>query len=69
MSFWSAHAEHGGRPCELRTAQPPAVIALAEDDLGAVFDALLANVSRNTPAAPLSPSRWWPGTPGRSASS
>jgi signal transduction histidine kinase len=31
------------------TAEPPAVIALAEDDLAAVVDALLGNVFRYTP--------------------
>jgi signal transduction histidine kinase len=49
MNFWSALAQHSGRPCELRTAQPPAMIALAEDDLAAVVDALLGNVFRYTP--------------------
>jgi signal transduction histidine kinase len=49
MNFWSALAQHSGRPCELRTAQPPALIALAEDDLAAVVDALLGNVFRYTP--------------------
>jgi signal transduction histidine kinase len=47
MSFWSALAQHTGRSCVL-TAQPPAVIALAEDDLAAVVDALLGNVFRYT---------------------
>jgi signal transduction histidine kinase len=49
MGFWSALAQHSGRSCTL-TAQPPAVIALAEDDLAAVVDALLGNVFRYTPA-------------------
>jgi signal transduction histidine kinase len=48
MGFWSALAQHSGRSCTL-TAQPPAVIALAEDDLAAVVDALLGNVFRYTP--------------------
>jgi signal transduction histidine kinase len=48
MSFWSALAQHSGRTCTF-TAQPPAVIALAEDDLAAVVDALLGNVFRYTP--------------------
>jgi signal transduction histidine kinase len=48
MSFWAPLAQHSGRPCEVSTAEPPAVIALAADDLGAVVDALLANVFRNT---------------------
>jgi signal transduction histidine kinase len=48
-NFWSALAEHSGRPCELRTVQPPAVISLAEDDLAAVVDALLGNVFHYTP--------------------
>ena len=33
----------------MRTASPPARIALAEDDLAAVVDALLGNVFRYTP--------------------
>jgi signal transduction histidine kinase len=49
MAFWSALAQHSGRSCTL-TAQPPAEIALAEDDLAAVVDALLGNVFRYTPA-------------------
>jgi signal transduction histidine kinase len=49
MNFWSALAQHSGRACELRTAQPPATISLAEDDLAAVVDALLGNVFRYTP--------------------
>jgi signal transduction histidine kinase len=48
MGFWAALAEHSGRPCTV-TAEPPAVIALAEDDLAAVVDALLGNVFRYTP--------------------
>jgi signal transduction histidine kinase len=49
MAFWSALAQHTGRSCSL-TAQPPAVIALPEDDVAAVVDALLGNVFRYTPA-------------------
>jgi signal transduction histidine kinase len=49
MSFWAALAQHGGRSCTV-TAEPPAAIALAEDDLAAVVDALLGNVFRYTPA-------------------
>ncbi|QYN37403.1 HAMP domain-containing histidine kinase [Pseudonocardia sp. DSM 110487] len=49
MAFWSALAQHGGRPCTL-VAEPPAVIALSADDLAAVVDALLGNVFRYTPA-------------------
>jgi signal transduction histidine kinase len=49
MGFWAALAEHSGRSCAI-TAEPPAVIALAEDDLAAVVDALLGNVFRYTPA-------------------
>ncbi|TQM37859.1 sensor histidine kinase [Pseudonocardia cypriaca] len=48
MGFWAALAQHSGRPCTV-TAEPPAVIALAEDDLAAVVDALLGNVFRHTP--------------------
>jgi signal transduction histidine kinase len=48
MGFWSALAQHSGRPCTV-TAAPTAVIALAEDDLAAVVDALLGNVFRYTP--------------------
>jgi signal transduction histidine kinase len=48
MGFWAALAQHSGRPCTV-TAEPPAVIALAEDDLAAVVDALLGNVFRYTP--------------------
>ncbi len=48
MGFWSALAQHSGRSCTV-TAQPPAEIALAEDDLAAVVDALLGNVFRYTP--------------------
>jgi hypothetical protein len=47
MGFWSALAQHSGRSCTV-TAEPPAVIALAEDDLAAVVDALLGNVFRYT---------------------
>jgi signal transduction histidine kinase len=50
MNFWSALAQHSGRLCELHTAPPPASIALAADDLGAVVDVLLANVFAHTPA-------------------
>ncbi|TQM14564.1 sensor histidine kinase [Pseudonocardia kunmingensis] len=49
MAFWSALAQHSRRSCEVRTAPPPATIALAEDDLAAVVDALLGNVFRYTP--------------------
>jgi signal transduction histidine kinase len=49
MNFWSALAQHSGRACEF-TGTSPAVIALAEDDLAAVVDALLGNVFRHTPA-------------------
>ncbi|TWF79404.1 signal transduction histidine kinase [Pseudonocardia hierapolitana] len=49
MSFWSALAQHSGRSCTV-TAEAPAVIALAEDDLAAVVDALLGNVFRYTAA-------------------
>jgi len=49
MAFWSALAQHGGRSCEVRTTSPSAPIALAEDDLAAVVDALLGNVFRYTP--------------------
>jgi signal transduction histidine kinase len=49
MAFWSALAQHSRRSCEVRTASPPATIALAEDDLAAVVDALLGNVFRYTP--------------------
>jgi signal transduction histidine kinase len=49
MNFWSALAQHSGRPCEVRAVPPPAPIALAEDDLAAVVDALLGNVFRYTP--------------------
>jgi signal transduction histidine kinase len=49
MAFWSALAQHSRRSCEVRTAAPPATIALAEDDLAAVIDALLGNVFRHTP--------------------
>ncbi|GAA5134923.1 sensor histidine kinase [Pseudonocardia adelaidensis] len=50
LSFWSALAQHSGRPCELHTASAPATIALAADDLGAVVDVLLGNVFAHTPA-------------------
>ena len=49
MGFWSALAQHSGRPCEFRIGDDPAVTALAEDDLAAVIDALLGNVFRYTP--------------------
>ncbi|MHA6623604.1 ATP-binding protein [Pseudonocardia sp. DLS-67] len=50
MSFWSALAQHGRRPCELRAPSSPAPIALAADDLAAVVDVLLGNVFAHTPA-------------------
>jgi signal transduction histidine kinase len=50
MSVWFSLAQLDGRPCELRSAQGPAVIALAEDDLTAVLDALLANIFSHTPS-------------------
>jgi signal transduction histidine kinase len=50
VGFWSALAQHGGRPGEFRIEDGAAVIALAEDDLAAVVDALLGNVFRYTPA-------------------
>jgi len=49
MAFWQALARHSGRDCEFRAVEPPAVTALAEDDLGAVVDALMSNVFRYTP--------------------
>jgi signal transduction histidine kinase len=49
MAFWTALAQHSRRACEVRTASAPATIALAEDDLAAVVDALLGNVFRYTP--------------------
>lgn len=48
MAFWSALAQHAGRPCEFRSVDSPAVTALAEDDLAAVIDALLGNIFRCT---------------------
>ncbi|OLT03170.1 hypothetical protein BJF90_27110 [Pseudonocardia sp. CNS-004] len=56
MNFWSALAQHSGRACEF-TGTSPAVIALAEDDLAAVVDALLGNVFRHTPPVPHAPSQ------------
>jgi signal transduction histidine kinase len=50
MGFWSALAQHSGRPSEFRIGHEPAVTGLAEDDLAAVVDALLGNVFRYTPA-------------------
>jgi signal transduction histidine kinase len=50
MAFWSALAQHSGRPCEVRTGDVPARTALSGDDLAAVVDALLGNVFRYTPA-------------------
>jgi signal transduction histidine kinase len=48
MRVWSLLAQFEGRRCELSPAQGPAMIALAEDDLGAVLDALLHNVFAHT---------------------
>jgi signal transduction histidine kinase len=48
MRVWSLLAQFEGRQCELSPAQGPAMIALAEDDLGAVLDALLHNVFTHT---------------------
>uniref|UniRef100_UPI001BDC28D2 sensor histidine kinase n=1 Tax=Pseudonocardia lacus TaxID=2835865 RepID=UPI001BDC28D2 len=50
MAFWQALARHSGRECEFRCVESPAVTALAEDDLGAVVDALMSNIFRYTPA-------------------
>ncbi len=50
MGFWSALAQHSRRACEFRTVDGPAVVALTEDDLAAVIDALLGNIFRYTPA-------------------
>jgi signal transduction histidine kinase len=49
VTFWAAVAQLTGRRCELRTAPPPAPIALAEDDLAAVVDTLLGNILSHTP--------------------
>jgi signal transduction histidine kinase len=49
MGFWSALAQHSGRPCEFHLGEGPALTALTEDDLAAVVDALLGNVFRYTP--------------------
>jgi signal transduction histidine kinase len=49
VTFWAAVAQLTGRRCELRTAPPPALIALAADDLAAVVDTLLGNILSHTP--------------------
>jgi signal transduction histidine kinase len=46
---WSALAQLTGRRCEVRTVPSPAVVALAEDELAAVVDALVGNVFGHTP--------------------
>ncbi|MEJ3657040.1 HAMP domain-containing sensor histidine kinase [Actinomycetes bacterium KLBMP 9759] len=50
MDFWSVLGQHGGRSCDVTLTDPPARIALPEDDLAAVVDALMGNIFRHTPA-------------------
>ena len=50
MGFWSALAQHSRRTCEFRTMDGAATVALTEDDVAAVIDALLGNIFRYTPA-------------------
>jgi signal transduction histidine kinase len=49
MGFWGALAQHSRRHCEFHAVDGPAVTALREDDLAAVFDALMTNIFRYTP--------------------
>lgn len=53
-AFWSVLAEQQDRPCALDLTQEPTAVALSEDDIAAVVDALIGNVFRHTaPGTPL----------------
>ncbi|MFJ9790227.1 ATP-binding protein [Streptomyces globosus] len=52
-AFWTVLAGHQERECSLDLTPEPTPVALSEDDVAAVVDALIGNVFRHTP----------PGTP------
>ncbi|MEU9032363.1 HAMP domain-containing sensor histidine kinase [Streptomyces sp. NPDC048383] len=47
-SFWAILAEQQNRPCAVELTQEPTAVALSDDDLAAVVDALIGNVFRHT---------------------
>ncbi|WP_037599839.1 sensor histidine kinase [Streptacidiphilus rugosus] len=47
--FWSTLAGHQDRPCQVLITCEPTPVALPEDDLAAVVDAMIGNVFRHTP--------------------
>ncbi|WP_331728422.1 HAMP domain-containing sensor histidine kinase [Streptomyces sp. NBC_00158] len=53
-AFWSVLAEQQDRCCALDLTQEPTAVALSDDDIAAVADALIGNVFRHTaPGTPL----------------
>lgn len=51
LTFWSALAEDTGRPLTGEIPGEPVLVRVGAGDLGAVFDVLLDNAFRHTPAA------------------
>ncbi|MFJ8011481.1 ATP-binding protein [Streptomyces sp. NPDC096339] len=49
-AFWAVLAEQQDRTCSLDITQEPTPVALSDDDLAAVVDALIGNVFRHTPS-------------------
>ncbi|MFG2392290.1 ATP-binding protein [Streptomyces lavendulae] len=48
-AFWAVLAEQQNRSCSLGITQEPTAVALSDDDVAAVVDALIGNVFRHTP--------------------
>lgn len=48
MQFWTGLAQHSGRPVEVVLSPVPAPVALRDDDVAAVLDAVVGNVFRHT---------------------
>ncbi|MFK0200454.1 HAMP domain-containing sensor histidine kinase [Streptomyces lavendulae] len=48
-AFWAVLAEQQNRSCSLDITQEPTAVALSDDDVAAVVDALIGNVFRHTP--------------------
>ncbi|MFE6846804.1 ATP-binding protein [Streptomyces sp. NPDC057686] len=53
-AFWAVLAEQQNRACSLDLTQEPTAIALCDDDIAAVVDALIGNIFRHTaPGTPF----------------